>query len=277
MRIATSRPSMRSVRFLQGRDPGFACASSDAMSSPRDRDSRRPRRGRGRTTTTPLAWAFGGLGIADRAKHLASLYIDDIADAIRDGIAPEFELARYAERLAASAPTFDPLRDALEGEPTLIECHARRARRRAPGALPARRDRADGAVPWQPVRCTEDRARDQGDRSDDACGARRRLRQHRAARARRSARVRVRRLHHARRRRSADPRAARALRDPSKPLFARSSAKATRRARSPTARHDVPIVRVGRRRTPASARRYVSLFEMLNPMHRLWSTAGGTS
>src|SRR5581483_7463063 len=45
----------------------------------------------------------------------------DLADMIRDGIQPDFELARYAERLAASAPTFDPLREALEGAPTLVD------------------------------------------------------------------------------------------------------------------------------------------------------------
>jgi radical SAM superfamily enzyme YgiQ (UPF0313 family) len=69
----------------------------------------------------PLAWAFGQLAIGDRGKHLASLYIDDLADAIRDGIDPRFELSRYGERLAASAPTFTPLADALAGEPTLVD------------------------------------------------------------------------------------------------------------------------------------------------------------
>ncbi len=107
------------VRFLQGRDPGFALriVGRDLLpEGPRfaaiahhDGDE------------DPLAWAFGGLGLADRAKHLASLYIDDLADVIREGISPEFELSRYGERLAASAPTFDPLRDELEAEPSLID------------------------------------------------------------------------------------------------------------------------------------------------------------
>ena len=39
----------------------------------------------------------------------------------RDGIDPRFELARYGERLAASAPSFDPLHEALDGEPTLVD------------------------------------------------------------------------------------------------------------------------------------------------------------
>ena len=37
------------------------------------------------------------------------------------GIDPRFELARYGERLAASAATFDPLHEALTGEPTLVD------------------------------------------------------------------------------------------------------------------------------------------------------------
>jgi radical SAM superfamily enzyme YgiQ (UPF0313 family) len=108
------------VRFLQGRDPGFALriVGRDLLpEGPRFAAIHRDNGG----DQDPLAWAFGDLGLADRAKHLASLYIDDLADVIREGISPEFELARYGERLAASAPTFDPLRDALEAEPTLVD------------------------------------------------------------------------------------------------------------------------------------------------------------
>jgi len=109
------------VRFLQGRDPGFALRVVGRETLPEGPRFAAIEQGPGAEADDPLAWAFGQLGIADRAKHLASLYIDDLADVIRDGIAPDFELARYAERLAASAPSFDPLRDALEGEPTLID------------------------------------------------------------------------------------------------------------------------------------------------------------
>jgi radical SAM superfamily enzyme YgiQ (UPF0313 family) len=109
------------VRFLQGRDPGLALRIVGRDLLPEGPRFAAIDGGPGAADDDPLAWAFGGLGIADRAKHLASLYIDDLADVIREGIAPEFELSRYAERLAASAPTFDPLRDALEGEPNLID------------------------------------------------------------------------------------------------------------------------------------------------------------
>jgi len=65
--------------------------------------------------------AFGALGTTEQARYLASLYVDDLADAWRIGIDPHFELAKYGERLAASAATFDPLHAALTGEPTLVD------------------------------------------------------------------------------------------------------------------------------------------------------------
>jgi hypothetical protein len=68
-----------------------------------------------------LQWAFGALGLQDRARHLASLYIDDLADTIRDGIDSRFEFSRYGEKLAASAPSFEPLEKALNAFPTLVD------------------------------------------------------------------------------------------------------------------------------------------------------------
>ena len=59
----------------------------------------------------PLAWAFGALGLQDRARHLATLYLNDLADVLRDAVDPRFEFVRYAESLAQSQPTFDPLAD----------------------------------------------------------------------------------------------------------------------------------------------------------------------
>jgi hypothetical protein len=34
----------------------------------------------------PLAWAFGALGQQDRARHLATLYLNDLADVLRDAV-----------------------------------------------------------------------------------------------------------------------------------------------------------------------------------------------
>ena len=69
----------------------------------------------------PLAWAFGALGAQDRARHLATLYLNDLADVLRDAVDPRFEFVRYAESLAQSQPTFDPLADALAAPQNLVD------------------------------------------------------------------------------------------------------------------------------------------------------------
>jgi hypothetical protein len=69
----------------------------------------------------PLGWAFGALGQTDRAKHLATLYLNDLADVLRDAVDDRFEFVRYAESLAGSQPTFEPLAQALGAPPTLVD------------------------------------------------------------------------------------------------------------------------------------------------------------
>lgn len=68
-----------------------------------------------------LAWAFGALGSQDRARHLATLYLNDLADVLRDAVDERFEFVRYAESLAGSQATFTPLAEALSAEPTLMD------------------------------------------------------------------------------------------------------------------------------------------------------------
>jgi Radical SAM superfamily len=70
-----------------------------------------------------LAWAFGALGSQDRARHLATLYLNDLSDVLRDAVDERFEFVRYAESLASSQPTFTPLADALMAKPTLMDIH----------------------------------------------------------------------------------------------------------------------------------------------------------
>ena len=109
------------IAFLQGRDStlshrintrdflpeGPRFASLDAFDNDEEGDS--------------LAWAFGALGSADRARHLATLYLNDLADVLRDAVDDRFEFVRYAESLASSQPTFTPLADALKAKPTLMD------------------------------------------------------------------------------------------------------------------------------------------------------------
>jgi radical SAM superfamily enzyme YgiQ (UPF0313 family) len=70
-----------------------------------------------------LAWAFGVLGSQDRARHLATLYLNDLSDVLRDAVDERFEFVRYAESLASSQPTFTPLAEALVAKPTLMDAH----------------------------------------------------------------------------------------------------------------------------------------------------------
>ena len=69
----------------------------------------------------PLAWAFGALGQQDRARHLATLYLNDLADVLRDAVDSRFEFVRYGESLAGSQATFEPLAAALAAPLTLMD------------------------------------------------------------------------------------------------------------------------------------------------------------
>ena len=68
-----------------------------------------------------LEWSFGVSGTTDKAMHLATLFIEDIADYIRENVDPHFDLVRYAEYLSNDAPTFDPLYEELQQEPSPID------------------------------------------------------------------------------------------------------------------------------------------------------------
>ena len=72
-------------------------------------------------TGDPLGWAFGALGMQDRAKHLATLYLNDLADVLREAVDERFEFVRYGESLAASQATFEPLALALAAPKTLVD------------------------------------------------------------------------------------------------------------------------------------------------------------
>ncbi|WP_232617069.1 B12-binding domain-containing radical SAM protein [Marinomonas sp. BSi20584] len=65
-----------------------------------------------------LKTAFGNLGVQDKAKYLATLFINDLSAVITQGVDPYFEVSRYGERLAAANPSFDDLYNTLMGEPS---------------------------------------------------------------------------------------------------------------------------------------------------------------
>lgn len=68
-----------------------------------------------------LDWAFGTMGTQDKAKHLATLFLEDISDLIVECVDPHFGFSRYAERLGRSASSFDELYGALQLDPTYID------------------------------------------------------------------------------------------------------------------------------------------------------------
>ncbi len=56
-----------------------------------------------------LTWAFGSMGIQDKAKHIATLFLEDLSDLIKECVDEHFGFSRYAERLGRSANSFDEL------------------------------------------------------------------------------------------------------------------------------------------------------------------------
>ena len=65
--------------------------------------------------------AFGSMNTQDEAKHLATLYIEDMSDLIKECVDPFFGFSRYAERLARSANSFDEMYSLLNQELSYID------------------------------------------------------------------------------------------------------------------------------------------------------------
>ncbi|MBU3676632.1 MAG: radical SAM protein [Chitinophagaceae bacterium] len=100
------------IAFLQGKQPTLA-----------DRIVQRqwlPEAGRFQQVDLVLE-EFGSMGLQDLAKHLATLYIEDIADYIQEVIDPHFGLSRYAEQLGRSARHFDELHTQLQGDAGIVD------------------------------------------------------------------------------------------------------------------------------------------------------------
>jgi len=67
-----------------------------------------------------LEWAFGNMGLNDKAKHLATLYLEDISDFIIETTDPHFGFSRYAERISSSAHNFDELYETIAAKNSYI-------------------------------------------------------------------------------------------------------------------------------------------------------------
>ncbi len=106
------KPLDEVVRFLQGKNHTLARQICT--------DTFLPRASRF-DQLDDMDWAFGSMGMQDKAKHLATLYLEDLSDFIIECIDDNFGFSRYAERLGQSANSFDELYEELQEETTLID------------------------------------------------------------------------------------------------------------------------------------------------------------
>ncbi|PZF74569.1 B12-binding domain-containing radical SAM protein [Taibaiella soli] len=100
------------VQFLQGKNPTLAhliCKRNFLPEASRF------------AQLDDLHWAFGSMGIQDKAKHLATMYLEDLSDLIQECADAHFGFSRYAERLGRSANSFDELYESLQQEYTFID------------------------------------------------------------------------------------------------------------------------------------------------------------
>ncbi len=95
------------ISFLQGKSPHLAEELSERGTLPEG-----PNLFRAYEQEEQLGWGFRGVGTEDRASHLCSLYLDDIAEAVKM-LDPNFGFSRYAEDLAVSLPSLGKLRETL--------------------------------------------------------------------------------------------------------------------------------------------------------------------
>ncbi|RYG04068.1 MAG: radical SAM protein [Chitinophagaceae bacterium] len=100
------------ILFLQGRNPTLAHQISKREFLPEaSRFSQ----------LDDLEWAFGSMGIQDKAKHLSTMYLEDLSDLIKECLDDHFGFSRYAEKLGRSANSFDDLYASLNSELTYID------------------------------------------------------------------------------------------------------------------------------------------------------------
>src|SRR3989449_180267 len=100
------------IWFLQGQDPTLApriCQGGFLPQGPRFAHA------------DEQSGAFGTLGATDRARYLATLYLEDLADLIHETVSPQFALSRYAEHVGVSAASFDAVARALAEPPSLTD------------------------------------------------------------------------------------------------------------------------------------------------------------
>ncbi len=100
------------IDFLQGKNPTLArqiCSGNFLPEASRFEQ------------LDDMEYAFGTMGMQDKAKHLATLYLEDLSDYIVACVDENFGFSRYAERLGRSANSFDELYYQLNQKSTYID------------------------------------------------------------------------------------------------------------------------------------------------------------
>lgn len=100
------------IAFLQGKNPTLArqiCSGNFLPEASRF------------DQLDDMEWAFGSMGMQDKAKHLATLYLEDLSDFIVECVDENFGFSRYAERLGRSANSFDEMYSHLQNDLTYID------------------------------------------------------------------------------------------------------------------------------------------------------------
>jgi hypothetical protein len=100
------------IAFLQGKNPSLArqiCSGNFLPEASRF------------DQLDDMEFAFGSMGMQDKAKHLATLYLEDLSDFIVECVDENFGFSRYAERLGRSANSFDELYNHLQNELSFID------------------------------------------------------------------------------------------------------------------------------------------------------------
>ena len=104
------------LRFLQGKDPSLALRLSARSLVPEGARFLPLQQ-----YAENLLSSFGELGVQDKAKYIASLFLDDVIDLYQEIVDPQFEFSRYGEKLSSSQPSFSPMYDRVLLPPTMID------------------------------------------------------------------------------------------------------------------------------------------------------------
>lgn len=105
------------IGFLCGKNPTLAYEIADRQYLPEAARFE---------TLMDLDLKFGEAGIQDLAKHLSTLYLEDLGDWIKACKDPHFAFTRYAESLASSASSFDDLYTQLQSDQSLTKTYIHR-------------------------------------------------------------------------------------------------------------------------------------------------------